>query len=107
MSVENLKVIDVISIDKNENVVLSVSDHLEWDENNEHLLVLQNKINAYLDAIENGSLYEVCPNAKNRNIIINIASKYYPNKIGNVFLERVKNAINSAGYGFSFSVLKS
>jgi len=56
VSVENFKVIDVVSIDKNENVVVGASDHLEWDEKNEHLLILQNKINAYLAAIENGSL---------------------------------------------------
>ena len=41
MSVENFKVIDVVGIDKNESVILTVSDHLEWDEENEHLLILQ------------------------------------------------------------------
>lgn len=44
MSIENLNVIDVVSIDKNENVVLTISDHLEWDEENNHLLLLQDKI---------------------------------------------------------------
>ena len=58
MSVENFKVIDVASIDLNGNAVLTISDHLEWDEQNEHLLTLQNKINAYLGAIENGGLYK-------------------------------------------------
>lgn len=105
MSVENLKSIDVVSIDKNENVVLSISDHLEWDENNEHLLTLQNKINLYIAAIENGSLYNEYPKAKNRNIVINIAAKYPPDNDGKIFLKRVKETLKSAGYGFSFKVI--
>src|SRR5437867_5010001 len=79
MSVENLNVIDFVSIDKNENVVLTISDHLEWDINNEHLLILQNKINNYLASIENGSFYENYPKRKDRNIVISIAAKYSPN----------------------------
>lgn len=31
MSVENSEVIDLISINKDNIVVLSISDHLEWD----------------------------------------------------------------------------
>ncbi len=105
MSVENLNILDAVSIDKNKNVVLSISDHLEWDEGNEHLLILQNKINLYLTAIENGSLYEEYPDAKNRDIVINIAAKFSPNNDGEIFLKRVKETLNLAGYAFSFSVL--
>ena len=54
MSVENSQVIDAISINPQDVVVLTISDHLEWDEENEHLLLLQNKINAYLGVIESG-----------------------------------------------------
>ena len=45
-----------MSIDNDENVVLTITDHLEWDIENEHLLILQDKINAYLGAIEDGEL---------------------------------------------------
>ena len=55
MALENLDVIDIISIDLNGNVVLTVSDNLKWDDGNEHLLILQSKINAYLRAIEGRS----------------------------------------------------
>ena len=107
MPVDNLKHIDIASIDKNENAVLTISDHLEWDEDNEHLLILQNKINLYLEVIENGSLYEGYPDAKNRNIIINILAKYSPDGVGYFFLEKAKNIIEADGYEFSFSVIKS
>jgi hypothetical protein len=66
MSVMNLEVVDVISIDLNGNAVLTISDDLTWDDKNEHLLALQNKINAYLGFIESGNIYEEYPNAKDR-----------------------------------------
>lgn len=106
MPVDDLTVIDFVSLDLNGNAVLTIGDHLEWDENNEHLFILQSKINVYLDAIENGSLYEAYPNAKNRNIIIQVAAKYEPNEVGVVFLERTEKTLKTAGYDFSFSVLQ-
>jgi hypothetical protein len=108
MSVTDLEVIDVISIDPNGNAVLTISDHLIWDEKNEHLMVLQNKINSYLGFIESGNVYEEYPNAKDRNIVIQIVAKYEPNNNNNamIFLERVEETLHSAGYGFDFSVAK-
>src|SRR4051812_41554783 len=103
MSVENKNIIDLISIDPNGNVVLSISDHLEWDIENEHLLILQDKINYYLAAIEGDVLYEKYPDAIGRNIIIRVAFLYNPNEQGEIFLARIKDALLAAGYGFQFS----
>lgn len=107
MSVENLKVIDFTSIDKNGNAVLTISDHLRWDDNNEHLLILQNKINAYLSAIETGNFYSDYPDANDRNIIINIVAKYEPNDNARQFLNQVKKILQSSGHGFKFSILEN
>lgn len=104
MSVENANVVDVVSIDKSGNVVLTVSDHLEWDDNNEHLLILQNKLNAYLGAIENGTLHESYPNAVGRKIVLNVRCKYFPNDDGKEFLSRTKCDLEKAGYGFTYKV---
>jgi hypothetical protein len=106
MSVENLNVIDIVSIDLEGNAVLTISDHLEWDVNNEHLLILQKKINIYLGSIENGSLYESYPQAKGRDILINIIAKHTPSEDGKTFIKEAKETIESAKYKFSFSVHK-
>lgn len=106
MSVGNLEVIDIISINLNGNAVLTISDELEWDDKSEHLLTLQNKINAYLSAIEGGGLYENYPDANGRDIIINIVAKYEPNDEAKAFLRKTEEVLKSAGYGFAFSVLK-
>jgi len=102
MSIENKEVIDIVSVDKEGNAVLTISDHLPWDDENEHLLLLQDKINLYLGVIENGQLFDNYPNAKGRHIIIEIVALESPNKDGFLFLERVKGILTSAGYGFEF-----
>lgn len=107
MAVENLKVIDFASINKEGNTVLTISDHLKWDDNNEHLLMLQNKINVYLSAIETGNLYGEYPDAKGRNIIINIVAQYEPDENARLFLNTTEKILQSAGYGFEFSILKN
>lgn len=105
MSVENNKVIDAVSINSHDVVVLTISDHFEWDINNEHLILLQDKINAYLDAIESGSIYESYPNAKNRTFQISIAFKYPPNKDAINFLEKVNEILQQSGYELKYYIL--
>jgi len=102
----NLEVIDVISIDLQGNAVLTISDDLIWDENNEHLYALQSKINAYLSYIESGSIYQDYPNAEGRNLVINIVAKYPPNESAKLFLHSTKGILQSAGYGFEFTEFK-
>lgn len=58
MSVKNPWIIDAISINQNADAVLTISDHLLWGARNEHLVILQNKINVYLGFIESGEIYE-------------------------------------------------
>lgn len=55
MSVEDLNTIDCIGIpiETPHEVNLGISDHLEWDASlDEHLYLLQEKINTYLRFIE-------------------------------------------------------
>jgi uncharacterized protein DUF6572 len=106
MSVENSQIIDIISIDLNGNAVLTISDHLRWDINLEHLLALQDKINYYLNAIESGELYKVYPEIRNRKIIINIAAKYTPDDNATHFLKKTKQILESVGYGFACSAMQ-
>jgi hypothetical protein len=106
MSILNAEVVDFISIDLMGNAVLTIADHLPWDNGNEHLLALQNKINAYLAFIEGGDIYQKYPDAKDRKIVIKVTAKYEPNGIAKTFLETARQILQSAGYGFQFEVLK-
>lgn len=47
MSIDQSETVDIISQAPDGTVVLTISDHLEWDAENEHLLLLQEKLNSY------------------------------------------------------------
>ncbi len=104
MSVDNLSVIDYIT-EKDNTVILTISDHLQWDEESDHLFLLQEKINAYLMAIESGQLVSKYPASIGKQVSISVAMKYDPNDIGRLFLLRVKEALLKVGYGFSYYVV--
>ncbi len=61
--------IDFVSLNGAGEVVLTISDHLEWNDENEHILTLQEKINRYLGFIQCGQLHERYTHAKRRRAI--------------------------------------
>jgi len=97
MSVDQKYIVDLISTTPDEKVMLTISDHLPWDEENEHLLVLQDKLNSYLTFIESGEIFESYPIAKNKSFIIEVTMKYAPNEVAVVFLNRSKELIEKTG----------
>jgi len=56
MSIDEVNKIDMIITDKKKTRVgLVISDHLDWEEGEgEHLVLLQDKLNAYVHFIESG-----------------------------------------------------
>lgn len=106
MSVENLKKIDFVS-EKDDKIVLTISDHLKWDEDKEHIYLLQEKINAYLMAIESGQVNKSYPLSIGKKIVVSVALKYAPNETGIVFLANVKEILLNAGYIFQYQVIEN
>ncbi|CAN1596831.1 hypothetical protein LOY35_03585 [Pseudomonas sp. B21-028] len=103
MSIEQAGVIDAMGVDKETGkVFLTISDHLEWDD--EHLLLLQEKLNLYLGFIEGGELLEVYPDSKGREVVISVICKCSPNATGKEFLSRVGSIVKEAGVGFVYRV---
>lgn len=107
MSVDNPNVIDFISEQDDDKVVLTISDHLEWDdEDNNHLYLLQEKVNAYLSALESGQVDKAFPSAIGRKPIISVIMKYEPNESGKLFLSMVDETLSNAGYEFEYQVFE-
>ncbi|MDB5309776.1 MAG: hypothetical protein JWO38_3978 [Gemmataceae bacterium] len=106
MAVDNPNVIDFIGTAQSSGqVALTIADHLPWDEANEHLGILQAKINRYLEFIESGQLAEEYPNAKPGVLVrIEVVCKYQPSRGGERFLDLARREIKTAGWGFSWSV---
>jgi hypothetical protein len=99
MSVEQPEVIDIVSTDRfTGEVVLTVSDHLDWSDSTAHQLLLQGKLNRYLAFVESGEILESYPNAKDRVIVFSVVFKFPPDDSGRAFLTRAKAVVESAGF---------
>ncbi len=105
MSLEQSETIDLLSFDKESgNVVLTVSDHIDWQDSAGHQRMLQAKLNTYLAFVEGGQLLIEKPEAKGRRVIFTIVFKFRPDRDGRAFLERVADVIQSAGFAFSWEL---
>jgi hypothetical protein len=101
MSVEQSKVIDFIGVDNETGeVVLTISDHLDWTNSQNHQVILQDKINAYLAFVESGEILERYPDAKGKLVALEVVFKFKPDASGSQFLANVKEVIESAGFTF-------
>lgn len=107
MSIEQTNVVDAIGVDNlSGEVILTISDHLEWvADSKEHLLLLQEKINTYLSFIESGELLESYPDANGRNVVINVVGKYLLNKEAENFLNQIKSIVSDGGMALRFEQL--
>ena len=99
MSVDQTNVVDAIGVDNSTgDLVLTIMDHLEWIGNdNEHLLLLQEKLNTYLSFVESGDLLESYPNAKGRAVLIDVVCKYPPSQQAQGFYNQVTQIVEGVG----------
>ncbi len=105
MSVEQTDVVDVVSVDaRTDCVVLTITDHLDWNDSVGHQTVLQKKFNAYLAFVESGEILERYPEAKGRRVSFHVVFKYKPDDEGKKFLARARQVIESAGFSMNSDV---
>ncbi len=87
MGLENTNLVDHVGINKEtRNVVLSIFDDLDWDEEGNHLQLLQDKFNTYLAYIENKQIYEGNPELRNKQVDIFIYARFRYTSEGEKFL---------------------
>jgi hypothetical protein len=104
MTIEDLDKIDITSIvRKSGDVILVICDHLDWTENEgEHLLVLQNKLNAYSEFIECGKIDTKLLRAIGHKIIIEVVGKFPLSEEAKRFYRLAGKAIEDLGYSLRF-----
>ncbi|MDG0025359.1 DUF6572 domain-containing protein [Trinickia sp. Y13] len=108
MTIEQTGTVDIVNVDRDSgDLLLTVSDHLPWSEGEgQHLLLLQEKLNAYLGFIESGELVKRFPEASGRQIVINVVGKFPLSETAQAFFERAGTAIETAGFKLRFSLLR-
>jgi hypothetical protein len=103
MTIEQQGVVDFISMSKDKKIVtLTISDHLTWTEELEHMFLLQEKINKYLAFIESGEIYTAYKKAKGKKIEIEIYAKYDLTEKAKQFIDEIRNVLENAGYLFEW-----
>lgn len=106
MAIDQTEVIDFVSTDKiTGDVIVTISDHLDWDSDIYHLEILQKKLNAYIAFVETEQIYKDYPNSKGNKIIFQIVSKYEYPKRGQEFLIKANEITNSIGIKLRLKVL--
>lgn len=104
-NIEDISKLDDIGISKKTGeVILKIYDHLEWNDETNHIILLQKKINNYLDFLDDGDVYEMYPLAKNKNFIISISFLYIPTTNALKFLDTASKTIDDAGYKLVYSI---
>ena len=99
MSIEQTNVVDFISTDRwTGDVVLTISDHLDWSDTTAHQLLLQAKLNCYLAFVESGELMQSYPRANGSAVVFKVVFKFAPDDGGRAFLARAREVITSAGF---------
>ena len=102
MSILEENVIDSASIE-NGILILTISDHLKWD--NEHLFLLQEKINSYIQYIESGQIFEDFGESSYETIEIQLIYKYKPNENYRKFLYCLEGALSKLKLRFSHGTI--
>lgn len=106
MSVLEKETVDGMAINEKENEIrLLLSDHLEWSNEYTHLLALQDKINAYIEFCEGQQYYEVYGKIDIARIVFEIHFKYEPTEKALSFLEVVQHQVASLGIVVIYCIL--
>ena len=108
MSIDQADAIDFANIDRaSGDLWLTITDHLPWEENEgDHLVLLQNKLNAYLRFIESGEVFEKVPDSRGRGIVINLVAKFPLSEQADFFVRKARTAIEGAGFRLQFSLMR-
>ena len=94
MSVVESEVVDGIGLSENETMKMLITDHLEWQDEYEHLSILQEKINAYIGFCESGQYKEVYTDTEVRHVIFEIHFLFEPTQNTYNFLKQIPGRIN-------------
>lgn len=105
MALEQTTQIDAIGVERRSGrVILTLIDATNWDDEESHLHLLQDKINSYLRFAESGEIYEKYTDATGRKCVISVIAQHEPTHVGFQFLNVAKATIEQAGFEFRFEL---
>lgn len=107
MSVVDNKTIDAIALtNDNKGIVLLISDHLDWEYEYQHLVLLQDKINVYISYLESGQYKGIYSDMAIKYGVIEIHFLYELTQNAKKFLQSVQNQTAELGISIRYCVSK-
>jgi hypothetical protein len=77
MALDKPDIVDAVGIENDTGfAVLTIADYWDWDDEREHLLALQAKLNAYFRFIASGQIWKSYPDAARRQIVIDVVARF-------------------------------
>ena len=105
MSVVDNKTVDGVALtDDKKGIILLITDHLEWKDEYQHLIMLQAKINAYISFLEEKQYEDIYQDVSIMYGIIEIHFLYCLTKNAEKFLHSVNNQLNELDIKIQYSV---
>lgn len=107
MTTLNPNQIDLIGTDKTKGVVvLTITDHLEWDDDIAHLKQLQEKLNTYIAYVESGDLIKDYPDFKKLKVHFEIVFKHDLPESATSFLNKAIKFLESISINLDYKIAK-
>ena len=98
MGLDKPEEVDAIGIEDATGVaVLTIADSWDWEEEGEHLLALQAKLNSYFEFIESGQVWESYPGAQGRDLVIEIVTRFPLPGVAEELVHRASEASSDLG----------
>lgn len=95
MSVVEKDVVDGMGLAGNGKMKMLITDHLDWVDEYNHLLMLQEKINAYIGFCEGGQYKDIYADDEIKHVVFEIHFLYPPTNNAYNFLKQIPNRINN------------
>ena len=106
MTIENPNTVDGLGISKLDGkVVLTISDHLDWDDLQAHVRILASKLETYIAFASSGDLEKTIVDARNRGKRIELIHKYALTPKAVEYLTSISDQLDSIEMEFTYSSL--
>lgn len=106
-NIENSDKIDTMGFSNELNkLILEIYDHLDWNDEQNHLNLLQNKLNTYLSFIESGEIANSRVYIENKPIMIKVCFLEKPTINAIKYLDFAIKTIDAAGFELKYSIEK-
>jgi len=107
MSVEQPNQVDIVSEDREGRIVLTISDHLDWQNEPFHAKLLRDKVETYLTFVTSGQILEQFPEATGREIVIDLMFHYQLVPRAKPLVAELGSAVERSGCRFRYRVVSA